>query len=807
MFSNRANSISGLNVLAAAVAATSVSLPLQALQLEEVVVTAQKREQSANDVGIAITTFTGEQIRELGILSIDDIAMYTPGVTVNETAATGVPLYTIRGVGFQDYSTAASSTVGIYFDEVAMPYAVMTRGLLFDTDRIEILKGPQGDLYGRNTTAGQINFISRAPTEEFSAGITASYGRFEAIDVEGYISGSLSDNTRGRLAARIVQSGEGWQKSTVGDDELGEDDVMAIRGTIVSDLTEDFSAKLMVSYVDDQSDNTANTAYDGSLIGLNSFIAPYLPLDQYVIPGNPTFGQTPPWYAVDDNGRAGWTNSYTSDITGRTFDLRPQRDNQTTNIALRMDWDIGGATLTSITGYSDFQREEANDWDGGFYNDSSNINTTDLEVFSQELRLSGESDRLNWVVGLYYSQDDMDEYYHYFMSDSVYGRGSIPFGVGLFAPNPILELDTKYQQETKSAAIFGHVEYDLTDTLTLVAGARYTNETRDWQGCTFVADDGSLGVFLNNVFGLWGSPFERGPGDCGTIADIGGLDLNFPVYSDSIDTSRPTGKIGLDWQASEDVLVYGSISNGFKSGGFNGANSNTTTQLIPYEEEVLTAYEVGTKATLADGSMQVNGAVFYYDYQDKQEQDAAVTLVGNISGLTNVDESEIYGAEIEVTWQPTAGLTLAFNGAWLESEVKEWQAVDRATSSWPGNINYYDASGQELAMTPDFSYTVFARYETAITNSLMLDVSADYNQTGETTGGPRPEDATEDYGVANARIGIGSNGGEWRVMAWVRNLTDEDYYPSAYGGGNGPYVRTWGMPRTYGVTFSYAIGQ
>ena len=160
MFLNRANSISGLNVLAAAVAAASVSLPLQALQLEEVVVTAQKREQSANDVGIAITTFTGEQIRELGILSIDDIAMYTPGVTVNETAATGVPLYTIRGVGFQDYSTAASSTVGIYFDEVAMPYAVMTRGLLFDTDRIEILKGPQGDLYGRNTTAGQINFIS-----------------------------------------------------------------------------------------------------------------------------------------------------------------------------------------------------------------------------------------------------------------------------------------------------------------------------------------------------------------------------------------------------------------------------------------------------------------------------------------------------------------------------------------------------------------------------------------------------------------------------------------------------------------------
>ena len=796
-----------LSILASAVAAAIATSSATAMQLEEVVVTAQKREQGANDVGIAINTFTGEQIRELGILSADDIAMYTPGVTVNETAATGVPLYTIRGVGFQDYSTAASSTVGLYFDEVAMPYTVMTRGLLFDTNRVEILKGPQGDLYGRNTTAGQINFISNSPTENFEAGVTASIGSYQATDIEAFVSGPLGDSSRGRLAARYVKSNEGWQKSTVGNDELGRDDVMALRGIVETDHTEALSTKLIISYVDDQSENTANTAYDGRDIGLGQFIAPHLPLDQYVIPGGANFGETPPFYSSGDNERAGWTNSYTSPITGRTFDLRPQRDNQATNIALRIDWDLGSTTLTSISGYSDFQREEANDWDGGYFNDSSNINTTDLEVFSQELRLSGESDNMTWVAGVYYSYDDMDEYYHYFMSDSVYALASIPFGVGLFAPNPILELDTKYQQETESAAVFGHVEYDLTPELSLVLGARYTNETRDWTGCTYVADDGSLGLFLNNVFGLAGSPFELGPGDCGTINDIGGFDPSFNPYTDSIDTSRATGKIGLDWKPSDDVLVYGSISNGFKSGGFNGANSNTTTQLIPYEEEVLTAYEVGTKATLLDGRMQLNAAVFYYDYQDKQEQDAAVTLVGNISGLTNVDESEITGAELEITWQPVSGLTLAGNAAWLDSEVKEWQAVSRAESSYPNNIVYYDASGQDLAMTPDLSYTLFARYEFAVGDNLVMDVSADINYTGETTGGPRPEDATEDYSVANARIGLGSSDGSWRVMGWVRNLADEDYYPSAYGGGNGPYVRTYGMPRTVGVTLSYRLGE
>jgi iron complex outermembrane receptor protein len=183
----------------------------QAAQIEEITVTAQKRSQNLNDVPISISAFSGEQLSDFRMTSAEDMAQFVPGLTVNETAATGVPLYTIRGVGFQDYSTAASSTVGIYFDEVAMPYTVMTRNLVFDTDRVEVLKGPQGDLYGRNTTAGQINFVSKKPTKEFEAGITGGYGRFQAWDVEGYVSGG-SDTIQGRLAFKTVQSDEGWQK-------------------------------------------------------------------------------------------------------------------------------------------------------------------------------------------------------------------------------------------------------------------------------------------------------------------------------------------------------------------------------------------------------------------------------------------------------------------------------------------------------------------------------------------------------------------------------------------------------------------
>lgn len=798
---------------AVAVAVNVCALPQASAQIEEVVVTAQKREQGVNDVGITINAFTGDQLRDFGVLTAEDIAMLTPGLTVNETAATGVPLYTIRGVGFQDYSTAASSTVGIYFDEVAMPYTVMTRGLVFDTARVEVLKGPQGDLYGRNTTAGQINFVSNKPTREFEAGVISSYGRFDTFDLEGFVSGG-SELVQGRLAFKTTQSGEGWQQSTSRDDELGEKDATAFRGIINIDATDTLSVMLSAHYVKDQSENRANAPYSGTDIGLGEFNNPYTPLDEYLLPGGENFGETPPWYTTGDAQAADWTNSYTSPITGRTFDLRPQRDNELTGLMARVNWNIGAMTLTSITGYDEFERTESNDWDGGFYNDSSNINTTDLKVFSQELRLSGESGDISWIAGLYYSKDEMDEYYHYFMSDSVFGLGSIPWGVAQFAATPIRELDTKYDQETESAAIFGHLEWMFTEKWRLTLGARYTDEQRDWAGCTFVADDGSLGGFLNGAFGA-----SLSPGDCGTINDnpespdfifsvIGTPRVNdaFQVYEDSIDTQRWMGKVGLDYAVNSDILLYGTLSNGFKSGGFNGANSNTTQQLQPYQEEVLTSYELGAKTTLLDGSMQLNAATFFYDYEDKQEQDVAVTFVGNIAGLTNVPKSEIFGAEVDLQWLPMEGLSINAGIAWLDTEVTEWEAVDPAASAWPVTVTR-DVSGIELAQAPEWSYTALASYEWLLGNNLRMEVAGDLTFTDDTTGGAEPQNATEDYTLFNARVGVGAVDGSWRALLWMRNLTDEDYYPAAYTGGNGPFVRSYGMPRTYGVTLSYFLGQ
>ncbi len=307
-------------------------------------------------------------------------------------------------------------------------------------------------------------------------------------------------------------------------------------------------------------------------------------------------------------------------------------------------------------------------------------------------------------------------------------------------------------------------------------------------------------------------------GDCGTIDDdpnsptyifalIGGPDVNdaFHVFTDTIKTNRWMGKVTLDYAVNEDVLLYGTISNGFKSGGFNGANSNTTLQLEPIREEVLTAYEIGIKSTLAEDTLQLNAAAFFYDYEDKQEQDAAVTFVGNISGLANVPKSEISGAEVDMQWVPAEGWNVHLGVALLDTEITEWMAVDRENSAWPTVVRT-DVSGRELAMSPELQYSVLVGKEWTMGNGRVLDISADYSFTDSTTGGAQVSDATEEYGVANARIGYGSDDGKWRVLLWGRNIGDEYYYPSAYQGGNGPYVRVVGMPRTWGISLDYKFG-
>lgn len=766
-------------VLCLSVAAVLQSAAAQAQDaggIEEVVVTAQKRSESAQDVGISITAFTGETLSQKGVLTAEDMAALTPGLVVTQNAATGVPTYTIRGVGFNDYSTAASSTVGLYVDEVSIPYTVASRGAVFDVERVEVLKGPQGDLYGRNTTAGQINFISRKPTKEFESALRLGYGSYQAADLEGYVSGPFSDSAQGRLSVKVTNWGQGWQKSvTRPGDRLGKKDVVALRGQVNLDFAEGSSLLLNAHYVKDKSENTAATAYRGTAIGL--------PTDTSL----PTIGT--PSYSLGDNEAADWSDGV----------YYPKRDNELKGFSGTLNWDFGPVSLTSITAYDKFTRSEGNDWDGSAIRDSSNLNVTDLKVFSQEVRLASNGDGpLSWIVGGYYSDDKMNEAYNYFMEDSFF---SLALGIQTLA--------TRYEQKTKSAAAFGHVEWAFNDQWKLVSGLRFTHEKREFTGCTYDTGDGTLAGALNNII----TPFLIAPnglpvpgpvaaGGCGVYNDVVGTPNygEYAVFSDQIGADRVMWKLGINYEPADDILLFAGISSGFKSGGFNGANANTHSQIVPYRAETLLAYEAGIKSTLADRKLRLNASVFFYDYKNKQESDFFVTFVGNIGGIANVPKSEIKGLDFDLAYAPVDGLTLSLGAVYLDAKIKEWSAVS-PTSAYP-NVVLSDQAGRRLGNAPRWQGNAAAEYTWEVGNGLSARVGADYNYRGATSA-PNLFQATESYGVANAHVGLAAADDRWEVVATIHNLADEYYYPSAFLGGNGPYVRSLGMPRYYSVSANF----
>jgi len=608
---------------------------------------------------------------------------------------------------------------------------------------------------------------------------------------------------------RTIQSNEGWKESLTRDDTLGKKDELAMRAMFDIELNSDAKLLLKAHYVKDKSDNLAPTAYNGEIRGFDEYNNPYIGgLEEYIKPDGQYYGQTPPWYSDDDARKADWSNSYTSSLTGQTWDLRPAKDNELKGLLVRLNWEFEQFNFTSLTAVDQFNRQESNDWDGTAAVVTGNINSTDITSVSQELRLDGVYNDMLWIVGAYFSSDEMEEEYHYFMADSAFGLAAVEYERAPFSLAPILELDTSYQQQTKSAAIFGHLEYKLTSKLKLTSGIRYTQETRDWQGCSNDAD-GSLTAFSNLLFGA-----TLQQGDCSVIDDIPESETNifkvlgtenvndaFHKIEDSINTNRWMGKLGVDYQFTPDTLGYFTASYGFKSGGFNGANANTATQLIPYKPETLMAYEFGLKSMLLDNSLQINASTFYYDYKDKQEADTAVTFVGNVGGFTNVPKSEVAGVELELNWFPMDNLSIRMGAAYLHTEVKEWDAVDGDKSQWP-NIVTRDLSGIELAASPKWSSNGVIRYDWEVADGYMMDIAADYVYKAEAMGGPREAKNTEAYTLFNARLGFGNDSGDWRFTLWARNLTDEYYYPAAFGT-DGPYVRSPGMPRTFGIDFRY----
>ncbi|MET0274347.1 MAG: TonB-dependent receptor [Phenylobacterium sp.] len=408
-------------------------------RVDEVVVTAQRRVQAAQDVGIALSVVAGDTLEEKNISVVNDLETAIPNLEVDSQFGGGQPQFRIRGIGAREYSSNNASTVGVYIDEVAHPYTVTTQGALFDVQRIEVLRGPQGTLYGRNTTGGAVNIITNAPSAERSGGLTAEYGSYDRWRLEAFVSGPLSPTVRARLAATTEQGGA-WQYNRDTREHLGDADRMAVRGRLTWDISEKATLNLAATYQRDQSD------------GLGFRL-----LSPYAAVGGPTYPADTEWRIT------GWRISPAlAAIAGVDTNAKPFRDNEGLDASARLDLDLGFATLTSLTARQSFDRREYNDWDSTRFYESDVYFYNDIDVFEQEFRLTSNGEGpANWLLGAHYADESNDGgFYTQFRS----------------VANII---NTAYQQDVKSFGAFTNGSYQVTDAFSIVGGLRYEDESRE----------------------------------------------------------------------------------------------------------------------------------------------------------------------------------------------------------------------------------------------------------------------------------------------------------------------------------------
>ncbi|WP_333611707.1 TonB-dependent receptor [Brevundimonas bullata] len=675
--------------------------PERATVVDEVIVTAQRREQAAQDVGIALSVLSGESLIQQGITNVNQLQNATPNLEVEPAFGGGAAQFRLRGVGFQDYASNNSPTVGVYVNEVAYPVPVMTQGLIFDIDRVEVLRGPQGTLYGRNTTGGAISFVTKRPTEELSAGLMTEWGSHEQFRAEGHVSGPLTGGLRGRLAVSTEQGGA-WQTNRVTGESLGDADRTGARALLAWDPSESLSLLLDVHGGIDKSENQ----------GL------------YLLSDLRTRGGTGPTIPADkDRSKTGWGLSprFAAEI-GRDVNAKPGRDNSSWGTSLNANLALKGLNLNSISSFETLKRDEYGDWDSSASVEADTFFGSDVDVMSQELRLSSDNDSaLTWVAGFYYSKQDLNERYSSDFID-IYGTYA----------------QVTYDQKVESWSVFGQAEYAFTDQLKAIFGLRYEEETRELEG--------------------FGSAF-------------GGATALPPT---SVDTKMTplTGKAALEFKPSDNMLIYGSVSRGAKSGGFTTYNTGDRSGIEPFDPEILWAYEVGFKAD-PSRAVQINGAAYYYDYNGQQVLSAVCGANGPVGRFTNAD-SKIYGAELEGVFRPTAGLRISQNISYKQGEYTDFVDLDiPKCQQTPRVTAFIDKSGDEIPF-PALSYGGSISYDWTV-SGFAVTAETNYSYRDEYPSWLGPKYDVEAYWLANASVTVGPEDANWSVAFWARNLFDQDY--------------------------------
>ncbi|QYU68937.1 TonB-dependent receptor [Leptolyngbya sp. 15MV] len=756
----------------------------------EIVVTAQRREESLSRVGISVTAVGADEIATRGIDNPEELVKIVPGFQASTTYG-GNPVYTLRGVGFNTRNAHSTAPVGIYLDEAAIAYPYMTVGLLHDLERVEVLKGPQGTLYGRNATGGLINYVSAKPTDTPSAGFAVDLGTFETINASAYASGPIGSGVRARIALNSQNRGEYQRSVTRPDVENGDRHLHAARLTLDFGNGGPFSATLIGDYWQRTGDNPAPQAifYIPDIPG--SPLAGFAnPRARASIQPNPTNNRDVDFYTGGASYFPGV--SFPGLLTDSKFYSAIGK------IGIELSPSI---SIQSLTSYQKLDQRDLSDAGGVQTNTLSIDVTNDIESFSQELRLIGEGERLNWSVGAYYADDTArTTEFAYNTENATIARFRF---IGAFVlPHPnytnaeILQSFGNFRDEalteTQVYALFGNLDYRLSDQFKVTLGGRYTKDKTQFEGCTYDTDGGSL-AFINTIYPLFGVTRTLQANQCYTL-NRASNDFVQGTVQNEISQSNFAWRANIDYTPSDTALIYASVSRGFKSGGFPVLAASNEAQFDPIRQEKLTAYELGAKLSFADRQAQLNVAGFYYDYTDKQVYGRVLDAIfGTLSRIRNVPKSRLYGIEGELTWRLTQELTFRAAGVYLNSRIQEFTDFTEL-----GVVA--DIAGQPFTYTPEFQGNVGMRYEVPVSAGMAFfgDVNYAYQTDTQADSAGITQFAIDSYGLLDATVGLKGLDGSWQVQLYGTNLTNE-YYWTGVASGTETVFRFPGMPRQFGV--------
>lgn len=735
--------------------------------LEEIMVTAQRRSQDLRDVPIAVSAYSADEMRKLQIQQPMDLSIQTLGLLTKQSfnGATSVELF-LRGVGLSDFSATSLPAVGVYVDEVVRPSPAMLGFPLHDMERIEVLKGPQGTLYGRNSPAGAVNFVTRKPTEEFDAYVRGSVSRWSTAEIEGAVGGGLAEGLAGRVSVfQRSSSSDGYYTNRFdNNNEVGEISLSSIRGQLQWEPSTDLTVNLAVHWFREDSDT-----------GIPEIVSARDPL-------NPAVLCDPIKQGVRSEGACvnplGYFDADADPYVGSSS-APGLNETDSTTASLTINWDLDAVTLTSISSFQDFKRDQRYDVDGSPFLIGDVYTGDDINVYTQELRLTSNNEgRLDWILGAFYSKDEIDFIQHIFLDDLL----------GFTTTNG-------GRQDTESMAGFAHVEYEITEMFALSGGIRYTHEKKKWVGGSYLGFFETMTEAEQSGLQFAGIPIQPGGNLSGALPG-GPLDFPSTLKENEID-----GRITLEVRPAEDVLLYAGFSKGFKSGGYPSAVLFDQRQQEPFGAEKLYAYEAGFKATVLEGSMQITGAAFYYDYQDWQ---ANFTVSGELnSRLQNAGDVEIKGLEGEVNWMPIEGLTLRSGVIWMTNKIKNSAVLQENLLTGA----FESINGNRIPNAPKFSANGLVRYEMPVANSLMAGLQMDYKYVGghylEVN---NREFLHEDgYLLLNARVSLFSDSDSWELALAMRNLTNRTFYTAGFDlvspGSLGAAVRFPSQPRSWTVEF------